>query len=514
MKPLTTSAYTFSDLIAGGYLYVDKTSHIYELIRGYKGQYFLARPRRFGKSLLVSTLKAIFQGQRELFKGLFIDGTDYDWKTYPVIHLDLGDVEAETETDLKASLLRFVNEQAKALGLTLTADTPPAALRDLITQLADSSGKVVILVDEYDKPLLGQLGKPGVRGIQSALKTFYGVIKKTEAMQRFVLITGVSKFSKVSIFSDLNNLTDLTMDARTATLLGYTQAELEANFPEYIERLAGAIGKTHAETLGMLREWYNGYRFHPNAESVYNPVSVMKCFDTQEFKNYWFETGTPTFLVDLLRHTPLNLGDLMMPEEAFSAYDPGTLQVLPLLVQTGYLTIRDAALCGRSRQYRLGFPNFEIEESFSYWLARAFSDLPDQDMNSALQRMIAALNEGRVDEMLDTLKIFFAKVPYDIALDNEKYYQTIFFTVFTLLGARIEAESRTSIGRIDAVVKTKTDIFVFEFKLTGTAKKAMAQIREKRYFERFLDDGRRVTLIGAAFSKKTRNLGRWLIEAV
>jgi hypothetical protein len=514
MKPLTTSGYTFSKFIEGGFLYVDKTRGIHDLLRPAFGQYFLARPRRFGKSLLISTIEAIFQGRRELFKGLFIDGTDYDWQTYPVIHLDLGDVEAETESALKASLLRFVNEQAKALGLTLTADTPPAALRDLITQLAGRSGKVVILVDEYDKPLLGQLGKPGVRDIQAALKTFYGVIKKTEALQRFVLITGVSKFSKVSIFSDLNNLTDLTMDSRSATLLGYTQAELEGNFPEYIERLAGAMGKTQPETLGTLREWYNGYRFHPNAASVYNPVSVMKCFDTQEFKNYWFETGTPTFLVDLLRSTPLNLGDLTVPEEAFSAYDPANLQVLPLLVQTGYLTIRDAALSGRSRQYRLGFPNFEIEESFSYWLARAFSVLPDQDLNSALQRMIAALNEGRVDEMLDTLKIFFAKVPYDIALDNEKYYQTIFFTVFTLLGARIEAESRTSLGRIDAVVKTKTDIFVFEFKLTGTAKKAMAQIREKRYFERFLDDGRRITLIGAAFSKKTRNLGRCLIEAV
>jgi hypothetical protein len=324
----------------------------------------------------------------------------------------------------------------------------------------------------------------------------------------------VSKFSKVSIFSDLNNLTDLTMDARTATLLGYTQAELEANFPEYIERLAGTIGKTRSETLGTLREWYNGYRFHPNAESVYNPVSVMKCFDTQEFKNYWFETGTPTFLVDLLRRMPLKLDDLTASELDFSTYDPENLAVLPLLVQTGYLTIKDASASERNRVFRLGYPNYEIEESFSRWLAQGFARIPGEDLTGALQRMIAALNEGRVDEMLDTLKIFFAKVPYDIALDNEKYYQTIFFTVFTLLGARIEAESRTSIGRIDAVVKTKSDIFVFEFKLTGTAKKAMAQIREKRYFERFLDDGRRVTLIGAAFSKKTRNLGRCLIEPV
>jgi len=514
MKPLTTSAYTFSDLIAGGYLYVDKTSHIYELIRGYKGQYFLARPRRFGKSLLVSTLKAIFQGRRELFKGLFLDGTDYDWQTYPVIHLDLGDVEAETETDLKASLLRFVNEEAKALGVTLTADTPPAALRDLITQLAGRSGKVVILVDEYDKPLLGQLGKPGVREIQAALKTFYGVIKKTEALQRFVLITGVSKFSKVSIFSDLNNLTDLTMNHSTATLLGYTQTELESNFSEHITALAAAIGKSRAETIVELRDWYNGYRFEETSETVYNPVSVMKCFHEMKFKNYWFETGTPTFLVDLLQRDPIHLGDLTAAEGDFSTYDPENLAVLPLLVQTGYLTIKSAELAGRSRVYRLGYPNFEIEDSFSRWLAQGFSRLEPQDLTSALWRLVRALNEARLDDMLDTLKTFFAKVPNTITIANEKYYQTIFFTVFTLIGAMIEAEVSTNIGRIDAVVKTAKDIFIFEFKFHGPADEAMAQIRTVRYAEKYLDDGRRVARIGVAFDPATRNLGQWLIEAV
>ena len=514
MKPLTTSGYTFSKFIEGGFLYVDKTRGIHDLLRPAFGQYFLARPRRFGKSLLISTIEAIFQGRRELFKGLFIDGTDYDWQTYPVIHLDMGSAIARTPAELEDSLLQNVRRNADEIGIALTATSCYAAFEELIRKAAERDGKVVILVDEYDKPLLGQLGQPGVREIQTALKAFYSVIKTTEAAQRFVLITGVSKFSKVSIFSDLNNLTDLTMDSRSATLLGYTQAELEGNFPEYIERLAGTMGKTRPETLGTLREWYNGYRFHPNAASVYNPVSVMKCFDTQEFKNYWFETGTPTFLVDLLRRTPLKLDDLTASELDFSTYDPENLAVLPLLVQTGYLTIKDASVSERNRVFRLGYPNYEIEESFSRWLAQGFARIPGEDLTGALQRMIAALNEGRVDEMLDTLKIFFAKVPYDIALDNEKYYQTIFFTVFTLLGARIEAESRTSLGRIDAVVKTKTDIFVFEFKLTGTAKKAMAQIREKRYFERFLDDGRRITLIGAAFSKKTRNLGRCLIQAV
>ena len=513
MKPLTTSGYTFSKFIEGGFLYVDKTAAICELLRPAFAQYFLSRPRRFGKSLLVSTLKAIFQGRRELFKGLYLDAADYDWKTYPVIHLDLGDVEAETEISLKSSLLRFVNEEAQAQGVTLTADTPPAAFRELITQLAGRSGKVVILVDEYDKPLLGHLGQPGVRAIQAALKTFYGVIKKTEAMQRFVLITGVSKFSKVSIFSDLNNLTDLTMRHDAATLLGYTQAELEGNFPDYIAALAAELGKSREATLADLREWYNGYRFEETAETVYNPVSVMKCFQERKFKNYWFETGTPTFLVDLLKRQPVSLGNLDVPETAFSAYEPERLDPLPLLVQTGYLTMADVSIAGRSRQYRLVFPNFEIEESFSYWLARGFAGLPDEDLSGGLRSMVAALTEGRADDMLKDLRAFFANVPNTIAIGHEKYYQTIFYTVFKLIGARIEAEVSTNLGRIDAVVKTRTDIFVFEFKLHDTAEAALAQIREKRYFEPFLSDGRRITLVGVAFDAATRNLGQWLIEA-
>ena len=512
MKPLTTSVYTFSDLIEGGYLYVDKTAEIHELIRGYKGQYFLSRPRRFGKSLLVSTLKAIFQGRRELFAGLEIDGSDYEWKRYPVIHLDLGTAAAQTEQELRDQLLRGVSYSAEENGIPLTAQAAPAAFEEMIRKLAQRDGKVVILVDEYDKPLLGHLGEPSAKDIQRVLKTFYGVVKGTEAHQRFVLLTGVSKFSRVSVFSDLNNLTDLTMDPRTATLLGYTQTELEANFADYIGRLGNAIGRSREETLGDLRDWYNGYRFHEKAEAVYNPVSVMKCFMNEEFKNYWFETGTPTFLVDLLRRRPVRLDDLRVEESDFSTYDPANLSPLPLLVQTGYLTIGGVEPFGDTRTYRLAYPNREIAQTFSRWLAIGFSRVPGEDIAAALRRMVAALEQGRADEMLSTLRSFFSGIPYDIAIDNEKYYQTIFFTVFKLLGAAVDAETRISAGRIDAVVKTRTDIFVFEFKLHDTAESAMEQIREKRYYEPFLTDGRRIVLVGVAFEAQTRNLGRWLIE--
>lgn len=240
----------------------------------------------------------------------------------------------------------------------------------------------------------------------------------------------------------------------------------------------------------------------------------MKCFQELKFKNYWFETGTPTFLVELLKRSPLNMDDLTVPEFAFAAYDPEHLEPLPLLVQTGYLTIKDVTITGRSRQYRLGFPNYEIKESFSMWLAKSFCVRPQEELNSALNRMLKALQINDVDTMLEALKTFFDKVPNTISLKHEKYYQTIFFTAFTLIGAMTKAEVVTSIGRIDAVVKTKTDIFIFEFKLSGTAEEAMAQIHDRRYADAYRDDGRRITIIGASFDQKERNLDHWLIERV
>ncbi|MFW5802298.1 MAG: AAA family ATPase, partial [Verrucomicrobiota bacterium] len=316
MKPLTTSVYTFEKLRSGGFLYLDKTADIYKLIEPAFAQHFLSRPRRFGKSLLISTLKAIFQGRRDLFGGLAIDDRDYDWQTYPVIHLDMGTCAADSAAGTAKAIWELVDEQAAAHGIKLGNSAVASRFRELITSLSDRDGKVVILIDEYDKPLLGHLGRDSVRKIQTVLKQFYAVVKTTEEQQRFVLVTGVSKFSQVSIFSDLNNLTDLTMTGQAATLLGYTQEEVEANFPDYIERLAHTLDKSVAETLDELRVWYNGYRFEEDAPTVYNPVSLMKCLINEKFKNYWFETGTPTFLLDLLKRKPVDLDDLEVDENA------------------------------------------------------------------------------------------------------------------------------------------------------------------------------------------------------
>jgi len=514
MKPLTTSVYTYEKLCVGGFLYVDKTAGIYDLIEPAFAQYFLSRPRRFGKSLLVSTLKAIFQGRRELFKGLALDDKDYNWQTYPVIHLDLGSIRSRTVEELEHGLLLRVRESAEDNGRSLSNDNCYDAFTELIRNLTGTGDKVVILVDEYDKPLLAHIGKESARGVQDVLKGFYSIIKTTEELQRFVLITGVSKFARVSIFSDLNNLTDLTMSGQASTLLGYTPEEVEASFPAYIERLANALETNVDETLAQLRVWYNGYKFVEDAPTVYNPVSLMKCFDTQRFKNYWFETGTPTFLLELLKRTPVDLDNLDVDENAFSTYDPIDLHPLPLLFQAGYLTIKDAEMMGDVRYYKLGYPNREISQSFSYWLVRSMASVPDPELSGALRHMVKALQRGDIDTMLEHMKTFFTNVPSTITIQNEKYYQTIFFTVFKLVGAMIDAEVSTNIGRIDAVARTTDHIYIFEFKLHGTAEQAMRQIHDKQYAAPYRDDPRRKLLVGVEFSGTDRNLGKWLVEAV
>ena len=512
MKPLTTSVYTFSQLRDHGFLYVDKTAKIYELVEPGIGQYFLARPRRFGKSLLISTLKSIFLGQRELFDGLAIGDTDYDWQTYPVLHLNLGTAVGADVEETKTALMEVISEQAQENGIELSHALLASRFRELIQKMADN-GPVVILIDEYDKPLLAHVGEEAATGVHKLLKLFYSAIKDTAPYQRFVLLTGVSKFSRVSVFSDLNNLTDLTMSRSAATLLGYTHDELVANFPDYIERLAEAQNASVEETLQNLREWYNGYRFHQDGEPVYNPVSVMKCLQEQEFQNFWFETGNPTFLLDALKRRPVDMDELTVPEIAFSTYEPDNLHPLPLLLQTGYLTIKDARRIGRRREYTLDYPNYEIEESFSAWIAQGFSNLSQQELNSALHKMVGALRQSRVDDMLEHLKVFFSGVPNTITLDHEKYYQTIFFTVFKLIGTIIEAETSTNIGRIDAIIKTESDIFIFEFKLHDTAQDALEQILQKEYAAPYRDDPRPITLVGAAFDPETRNLAEWRTES-
>ena len=512
MKPLTTSVYTFSELIEGGYLYVDKTAGIHKIIAEYKGQYFLARPRRFGKSLLISTLKAIFQGKRELFNGLAVDKMDYDWQSYPVIHLDMGSCAKATQEETELNLLYLIKDQAKANNVEVTREGSAACFQQLVSLLSSNDQKVVILVDEYDKPLLNHIGQESVKETQSLLKNFYSVIKTTEPYQRFALITGVSKFSKVSIFSDLKNLTDLTMRSASSTLLGYTQEELEENFDGYIDALAEAQGSSKEECLEKLKEWYNGYKFHRNSQTVYNPVSVMKCFQEKEFKNFWFETGTPTFLVDLLKKQPVDLTDIHLVQEDFSVYEPDRLSAIPILIQTGYLTIKSSTATGIGTEYEFGFPNLEVSTAFSRVLAKGFSEISDDVFGSTCRKILQAVNDVEVDKMLSNMVVLFSEMPYEITLKNEKYYQSLLFFILKMLGSDVDAEVSNHIGRMDCRVKTINFIYVMEFKLNGTAEEALQQIEDKQYALPYANDPRKLFKIGVEFSKESRNIDRWLVK--
>jgi len=344
------------------------------------------------------------------------------------------------------------------------------------------------------------------------LKNFYSVIKTTEPYQRFALITGVSKFSKVSIFSDLNNLTDLTMRAGTATLLGYTQEELEENFVEYIDALATAHELSKVECLEKLKVWYNGYKFEESAPTVYNPVSVMKCFQEKKFKNFWFETGTPTFLVDLLKNQSVEFDDLSLHETSMDSYDPENIAPLTLLFQTGYLTIESCDTTPMGDIYHLRFPNNEVDVSFNFTLARAFSATADALLNRSCVNIVKALKGGAVDEMLKNMTVLFSQVPHDITLSYEKYYQSLMFFILKLLGTEVDAEVRNHIGRMDCLIKTDDYLYVIEFKLNGTAEEALHQIEDKQYALPYTNDPRKLFKVGVEFNKETRNIDRWLVD--
>jgi hypothetical protein len=518
MKNLTTSLYTFEKIIEGDYLYVDKTEYIWKLVKDPYGIYFLSRPRRFGKSLTLSTLKAIFQNKKHLFKGLALETKPYDWKEYPVIHSDLGSSESADAPNLSQYLIETIDSLAQSYDMELSRSGVSGRFTELIEKLASKGEKVVILIDEYDKPILDNITRENVEGIREVLENFYSVIKATEPCQRFVFLTGVSKFSKVSVFSKLNNLTDLTMDARYATMLGYTQEELERCFAEYIDQVAEVQDIERCELLDRLRDWYNGYKYHHNTESVYNPVSIGKFFESGgEFRNYWFETGTPSFLLKLAKQQQFDFEEKLstpVGELAFSSYEIDKLKPLALLVQTGYLTIKDTVQEDQIVFYRLGFPNREVEAAFEAYLLDEYADVEKENVEYYAARIAKMLREGNIDGVMEEMRQFFVNIPYDIQIANEKYYQTIFYIIFRLIGLFIEAEARTSTGRIDAVAQTDEYVYVFEFKLDGKPDEALNQIHEKEYHRGYLNSGKEVILVGANFSMEKRNIESWKTETV
>ena len=536
MKPIATDIYTFSELITNGYTYVDKTDRYLQLISGKNGkQFFLARPRRFGKSLTVSTFQAIFEGRRRLFAGLAIEPA-WDWtKTWPVLRLDMGSCQAASIEAFWDKLGDLLISESDRLEIPLRGKNPSSQFRFLIEDLArrnrdeilaaakehgespqsDVQGQMVLLVDEYDKPLLGHLGKTDVDGIRDALKDFYSVIKTCESCQRFTFITGVSKFSKVSIFSDLNNLVDLTTDARTATMFGYTHDEVKKYFSEHLAALGVANGITPGEAFDKVIAMYDGYRFEENAERVVNPVSFGRCLTDKKFKSYWYETGTPTFLMELLKKRPMDVSNLEISEDELGSYEPANPAIVPLLFQTGYLTIKSMETMGDLRLYHLGFPNGEVRSAFNRSLVPVYTNVDEFRKTSAQVSCIRALQAHDLETFFASLSVFFANIPYDLTdRQNEQTWQAILVTMLTFVGAEIRAEERTNLGRIDAVIACPEEIYIVEVKLDKTAAEALAQIKGMRYYEKYLASGKRITLVGMNFSSKKRAIDDWTSEVV
>ena len=510
LKPLPIGIQTFRKIIEGGYLYVDKTKSIYDLIRYPTGVYFLSRPRRFGKSLLISTLDEIFQGNRDLFKTLWLYDSPYQWQQHPVIRIDFSENPVGSAAELEETLTRIMQDIAGRHHITLRPGPPHLHFADLIRELGQQN-QVVILIDEYDKPILDNLADTAVaQHIQRVLKGFYGVIKALDAHIRFVLLTGVSKFSRVGVFSDLNNLNDLTMHPRYHTLVGITQVELEHNFDDYLTELAAFSGQPMPELLEKIRLWYDGFCFSKRCEPVYNPFSLLRLFDAYDFQNYWFENSTPTFLIKLLKTKKYNLQQLEtlhIPEIAFSTYDIESLEIVPLLFQTGYLTIK--AYEDRFQTFTLSYPNYEVERAFMTYLLTAYSEIELAFTGSALKQLAMALLDADWERFFSALNTFLAMIDYTLHIKQERYYQTIFYLIFKLIGLEINAEVRTNQGRIDAVIEMDDALYIFEFKLDGETAVALAQIREKKYFAPYLLKNKTIHLIGVNFNMERRAVAAW-----
>ena len=516
MKRINTSTFDFPSVIENKILYVDKTAYLWRLLQDEKGEYFLSRPRRFGKSLLVSTLKALFQGRRKLFQGLAIDREKYKWKAYPVIHLDFANCAATTPEQLETFLNHLLLTAAKENGLKLREKGASIRFENLIRDAAASSKtkQAVVLIDEYDKPILSNITNPRVAELRDALKGFYSCVKKCEGVIRFALVTGVSKFSHVSLFSELNNLTDLTLHPDYAGMLGFSAAEIREAFADRIPLAAEANGMAPETLVERLLAWYDGYRFSRAETHVCNPVSVSKFFaNAYTFSNYWEDTGTPSFLLELARRQSYDYEAALREyydESVFRAYELDRLDVTGLLWQTGYLTIKDVRRDEESLLYRLDFPDKEVQETFSRRLVEFYAGGEcGNEAWSAVRQLRTAIRQDDLAGFLEHFQSFLACVPYDLRLKHEKYYQTVFFCVFKLLGASIEAESRTNEGRIDAYIRTAKAVYIFEFKLDRTPDAALDQIVDRRYYERFRSSGLPIRMVGVDFASEKGRIDAW-----
>ena len=503
---------TFAEIIDKGYVYIDKTALVYKLANS--GCYYsLHRPRRFGKSLLITTLEAYFQGRKELFDGLAISKLETEWNPYPVFHIDLNAADYRSEEALVSILDGHLRRFEETYGKQPAEDTLSERFKGVIRRACEQAGRqVVILVDEYDKPLLQAIGDEKLQDdYRKILKGFYGVAKTMDACIRLAFFTGVTKFSKVSVFSDLNNLKNISLDNRYAEICGVTEKEIHDNIDAEVESMASANGMSKDECYEKLKKQFDGYHFSKNGTGMYNPFSLFNALDSQEFGDQWFQSGTPTFLVEVMKRNHYDLEQLAREEataDLLGSLDAIDTNPVPLLYQSGYLTIK--GYDPRFMNYRLGFPNEEVERGFSRFLFRYYTPA-SQGKESFVKDFVLAVEAGQTDKFMKRLETLFAGQDYQIAGDAELYFHNAVALIFKMVGFYTETERHTSDGRMDMVVQTADYIYLFEFKLDKSVEEALAQIEERQYAAPFAHDPRKLYKIGVNFSSETRKIQDWKV---
>ena len=505
----------FTDLRQSEYVYVDKTHLIYRLVSTGK-YYFLSRPRRFGKSLLVSTMEAYFKGKKELFKGLAIEDMEKDWVEYPVLHLDLNGSKYMYPEDLNVVLTQHLDNWESEYSISPRYKDLEARFKDVIDAAYEKTGRqVVILIDEYDKPIVNNLDKKELSDYSRAvLQGFYGVIKSMGEQTKFCLLTGVSKIGKLSIFSTLNNLTDISLNADYADICGISEDELKEYFDDSVTELASAHSLSKDECYAKLKRMYDGYHFDRSAKvGVYNPFSLLNTFYSKEFSEYWFETGTPTMLVNAMKQTSFDVTALsdsvIVSSEDLKGMQDIAQRPVPLFYQTGYLTIK--GYDKEFQEFTLGFPNDEVKNGFLRFIYSYYVPVNPAEGNTTTSRMARALRAGKPDEFMKILDAIFSGTTYQIEINTERSFQQAMYIIMELLGEYVEAERHTSNGRIDLLLQTKDYIYIVELKIDNTADAALQQIEEKGYARPFVNDSRRIFKIGVSFSTGNRRIEDWKV---
>ena len=505
----------FEDLRSREYVYIDKTHLIYSLVKSGK-YYFLSRPRRFGKSMLVSTLEAYFRGKRELFDGLAIEQFETDWIEYPIFHLDFTGKAYTDEQSLTDILNYHLSLWEREYGVSCGANLD-TRFKQVIDAAYEKTGKkVVILIDEYDKPIVDNLDNNSLADIyKKVLQGFYSVLKAKDGKIHFGFLTGVSKIGKLSVFSGLNNLKDISMASDYAAICGISEEELHKYFQNSVSELGEANNLTEDECYSKLKDMYDGYHFTANSAGMYNPFSILNALSDKEFKEYWFETGTPTLLVNVMKKTSFDVTTLsdnvVVTASALNGMQDIVNKPVPLFFQTGYLTIKDYDK--EYNEYRLGFPNDEVKNGFLNFIYSYYVPVNPAEDSTKVSQLSRALKSGNPEVFMQTLEALFANTTYQIQGNAEKDFQYAMYIIIELLGEYVQAERTTSNGRIDLLLQTKDYIYIIELKIDNTADAALQQIEDKGYDKPFADDSRKLYKIGVSFSTKERRIEEWKIFA-